>query len=282
MKMNLKTLKETPPWEWPEGAGKLFLGILRDGKAKKSDRLLAAELAGDYTVINDELADTLVSILDKSDEPEELRSQAVLSLGAALEQADTFGFEDADDILISENTFRSIQGKLRKLYMDTDVPKEVRRRVLEASARAPQTWHENAVRAAYSSRDEDWKLTAVFCMRFIRGFDDQIIESLDSKNEDIHYEAVCAAGNWGVDAAWPHIAALVASEKTDKDLLLAAIDAIAIIRPEEAAEVLLDLAQSDDEEIVDAVHEAMAMAEPWEDEEDEDEEDEDKDDKLLH
>jgi hypothetical protein len=154
--------------------------------------------------------------------------------------------------------------------------------ILEASARAPQSWHENAVRAAYSSRDEDWKLTAVFCMRFIRGFDDQILESLNSKNEDIHYEAVCAAGNWGVDAAWPHIAALVGSEKTDKDLLLAAIDAIAIIRPEEASEILVDLTHSDDEEIVEAAYEAMAMAEPWEDEEDEDEEDEDEDDKLLH
>jgi hypothetical protein len=282
MKMNLKTLKETPPWEWPEGTGKRFLSILRNGKAKESDRLLAAELAGDYTVINDELAHALLSILGSRDEQEELRGQAAISLGPALEQADTFGFEDADDILVSEDTFRSVQEELRKLYMDLDTPKEVRRRILEASARAPQSWHENAVRAAYSSRDEDWKLTAVFCMRFIRGFDDQILESLNSKNEDIHYEAVCAAGNWGVDAAWPHIAALVGSEKTDKDLLLAAIDAIAIIRPEEASEILVDLTHSDDEEIVEAAYEAMAMAEPWEDEEDEDEEDEDEDDKLLH
>ena len=29
--MDLKTLKDTPPWDWPEGAGKLFLGIPRDG-----------------------------------------------------------------------------------------------------------------------------------------------------------------------------------------------------------------------------------------------------------
>ena len=282
MKMDLKTLKDTPPWEWPEGAGKMFLSILRNDKAKESDRLVAAELAGDYTVINDELAHALLSILGNSEEPEELRGQAAISLGPAVEQADTYGFEDADDILISEDTFRSVHEKLRKLYMDLDVPKEVRRRILEASVRAPQSWHENAVRAAYSSRDKDWKLTAVFCMRFIRGFDDQILESLDSKNPDIHYEAVCAAGNWEVDAAWPHITALVTSEKTDKDLLLAAIDAVAMIRPEEASEILVDLTDSDDEEIVDAAYEAMAMAEPWEDEDDEDEDDEDEDDKLLH
>jgi hypothetical protein len=282
MKMDLKTLKDTPPWEWPEGAGKMFLSILRNDKAKESDRLVAAELAGDYTVINDELAHALLSILGNSEEPEELRGQAAISLGPAVEQADTYGFEDADDILISEDTFRSVHEKLRKLYMDLDVPKEVRRRILEASVRAPQSWHENAVRAAYSSRDKDWKLTAVFCMRFIRGFDDQILESLDSKNPDIHYQAVCAAGNWEVDAAWPHITALVTSEKTDKDLLLAAIDAVAMIRPQEASEILLDLTASDDEEIVEAAYEAMAMAEPWEDEDDEDEDDEDEDDKLLH
>ena len=282
MKMDLKTLKDTPPWEWPEGAGKMFLSILRNDKAKKSDRLVAAELAGDYTVINDELAHALLSILGNSEEPEELRGQAAISLGPAVEQADTYGFEDADDILISEDTFRSVHEKLRKLYMDLDVPKEVRRRILEASVRAPQSWHENAVRATYSSRDEDWKLTAVFCMRFIRGFDDQILESLDSKNPDIHYQAVCAAGNWEVDAAWPHITALITSEKTDKDLLLAAIDAVAMIRPQEASEILVDLTDSDDEEIVEAAYEAMAMAEPWEDEDDEDEDDEDEDDKLLH
>ena len=282
MKIDLKTLKDTPPWEWPEGAGKMFLSILRNDKAKESDRLVAAELAGDYTVINDELAHALLSILGNSEEPEELRGQAAISLGPAVEQADTYGFEDADDILISEDTFRSVHEKLRKLYMDLDVPKEVRRRILEASVRAPQSWHENAVRAAYSSRDEDWKLTAVFCMRFIRGFDDQILESLDSKNPDIHYQAVCAAGNWEVDAAWPHITALITSEKTDKDLLLAAIDAVAIIRPQEASEILVDLTDSDDEEIVEAAYEAMAMAEPWEDEDDEDEDDEDEDDKLLH
>jgi hypothetical protein len=282
MKMNLKTLKDTPPWEWPEGAGKMFLSILRNDKAKESDRLVAAELAGDYTVINDELAHALISILGNSEEPEELRGQAAISLGPALEQADTYGFEDADDILISEDTFRSVHEKLRKLYMDLDVPKEVRRRILEASVRAPQSWHENAVRAAYSSKDEDWKLTAVFSMRFIRGFDDQIVESLDSKNPDIHYQAVCAAGNWGVDAAWPHITALITSEKTDKDLLLAAIEAVAIIRPEEASEILGDLTESDDEEIVEAAHEAIAMAEPWEDEDDDDEDDDDEDDDLRH
>jgi len=259
--MTLRTLKDTPPWDWPEGTGKTLLDILRDDRASESDLLLATELAGDFTVINDEMVDALLSILRSGGKSEKVRGRAAISLGPVLEHADTEGLEDADDFPIAERTFRRIQESLRRLYMDANVPKEVRRRILEASVRAPQDWHQDAVRAAYLSDDEVWRLTAVFCMRFVRGFDEQILEALDSKNPDIHYEAVLAAGNWEVDAAWPHVAVLVTSEDTEKPLLLAAIDAVAGIRPHEAADILADLADSDDEDIVGAVHEAMATAE---------------------
>jgi hypothetical protein len=273
--MDLKTLKDTPPWDWPEGAGRMFLDLLRDDKAPESDRLLAAELAGDFTVINDELVDALLSILRSGVESETLRGKAAISLGPVLEHADTQRFEDLDEVPITERTFHTIQQSLRTLYMNADVPKEVRRRILEASVRAPQGWHQDAVRAAYGSGDEAWRLTAVFCMRYVGGFDRQILEALDSQSAEVHYEAVCAAGNWGVDAAWPHIAALVTSKRTDKPLLLAAIDAVACIRPQEALEILGDLTDSDDEDIVEAVYEAMAMAEGLLDEDDED------DDEIL-
>ena len=98
-------------------------------------------------------------------------------------------------------------------------------------------------------------------MRWVRGFDDQILESLDSESQHIHYSAVCAAGNWELDAAWPHMSQLVRSKGIDKPLLLASIDAVASIRPQEAGMVLVDLTDSEDEEIVEAAHEATAMAE---------------------
>ena len=84
---------------------------------------------------------------------------------------------------------------------------------------------------------------------------------------------MCAAGVWSVEAAWPHVVALVTAENVDKFLRLAAIDAVASIRPEDAAEVLDDLLDSTDEDIVEAVHEALAMAEgaPDQDEEEDDE-----------
>src|SRR5215471_4293312 len=197
--MELKTLQDTPPWEWPRDAGKKFQEILIDHEADKTDRLIAAELAGDLTVINDELADALTAIIRSPDEPEQLRGRAAIALGPVLEQAETDGFEDPDDVPITQRTFRNMQDSLQKLYFDNSVPKEVRRRILEASVRAPENWHQNAIRAAYTSGDKDWMLTAVFSMRWVHGFDDQIMEALKSGDAEIQREAIEAAGNWG----WP-------------------------------------------------------------------------------
>ena len=258
--MDLGTIKETEPWDWPVDASSIFLETLRDGRADQSDRLIAAELAGNITVINQELVEALLAVVRSTEESEPLRCQAAISLGPVLEHADTEGFDGFSDVPISESTFRMAQDSLRDLYLDAQVPKAVRRRILEAAVRAPREWHQDPVRAAYLSDDEDWKLTAVFCMRWVRGFEQQILEALGSDNQDLHYEAVCAAGNWEVDAAWPHVSALVTSPATDKQLLLAAIDAVASIRPQQAAAILNDLTASEDDEIVETAFEAMVVA----------------------
>jgi hypothetical protein len=268
--MDLKILQDTPPWDWPRDAGKRFQEILGDQRASASDRLAAAELAGDITVINDELADSLMAVIGGQNEPEPLRARAAIALGPVLELADTDGFDDPEDIPITEPKFHGIQALLQKLYSGQSIPKEVRRRILEASVRAPESWHRNAISAAYSSGDRDWVLTAVFSMQWVAGFDDQILEALKSADADIHLRAVEAAGNWGVDAAWPHVAALVEDARTPKPLLISAISAIATIRPEEAMEILVDFAGSGDEEIAEAAKEAIGMAEIVSDEDDED------------
>lgn len=136
--MNIKTLKDIPPWQWPKNAGQMLRDVLQDEQAPDSDRLLASELAGDSVVINDNLADALLSILCNPREPDPLRGQAAISLGPALECADIDGFEDPDDVPITEPMFLKIRRTLQKLYMDADTPKEVKRPVLEASVRAPE------------------------------------------------------------------------------------------------------------------------------------------------
>jgi hypothetical protein len=152
--MKLKTFIDTPPWEWPEDAARIFLEALRDDGVDESERLLAAELTGDSTVINDELAGELLAILSDDKESDNLCARAAISLGPALEYAFIDGFEDPDDVPISDNKFHEIQETLCRLYLHTDVAKEVRRRILEASARAPQDWHLDAIREAYASADD--------------------------------------------------------------------------------------------------------------------------------
>jgi hypothetical protein len=51
---------------------------------------------------------------------------------------------------------------------------------------------------AYSSGDKEWMLTAVFSMGWVHGFDDQIFVALKSDDPEIHFDAVKAAGNWGL------------------------------------------------------------------------------------
>lgn len=269
--MDLKILKDTPPWEWPRGVEDKFLGLLRDRQADAADRLLAAKFAGDLLVMNDALAETLLAVVDSVAEPEDLRAQAASSLGPALQQADIYEFDDPDAVPISEKTFHKIKQSLRQVYLDSGVPKLVRRRILEASARAAEEWHAGVIRSAYANDDREWKLTAVFCMRYVRGFDKQILEALESADPAIHYEAVRAAGNWEVAAAWPHVAALITAADTSKAVLLVAIEAVSTIRPREAGVLLAALADSEDEDIAEAADEAMGMAEGRSDDELDDE-----------
>lgn len=251
--MDLITFYDTPPWDWPQNAGEIFKRILKNPKAG-SDRMMAAELAGDLVVMDDEMAELLLSIVQDKAEVVPLRARAAIALGPTLEQTDN------EAPSISEATFDEINETLRRIYLDSHEPQEVRRKVLEASVRARREWHTEAIRAISSSNDEHWKLTAAFCMRYIKGFDNEIVEMLNSPNSDIVYQAIHAAANWEVAAAWPQISALLTAKNTEKTLLLAAMPAAAFVRPSEAIPLLKKLLDSDDEEIIEAAHEALMEA----------------------
>jgi hypothetical protein len=279
--MDLTRLARTPRWEWPPNGGNTLLAVLDDRQADAADRLLAAELAGEIVAIDDQLAAALLSLVGDPSASEPLRCRAALSLGPVLEQMDqgrddyylSLDEETLGPPPISEHTFHRIQETLRVRYLEDDLPTEVRRHVLEASVRAPADWHRDAIREAYSRKDRNWRLTAVFAMRHVRGFPDEIVAALDDPDEEIRYEAVTAAGNWEVDAAWPYVSALLAAPDTDKELLLAAIEAGAAIRPQEAEPLLAELSDSHDADIADAADNAMMMASaPFDDEFDDDSE----------
>jgi len=282
--MDLNLLRDTPPWEWPTNAGATFKKILVDRSASTADRQSAAELAGDFTVINDDLAAALLTVLRDASEPDELRAAAAVSFGAALDTGYTEydeslqGFEDEEMVPISSATYLEIGKSLKALYADTSIPKLVRRRILEASVRAQASWQVEAVGKAYTSGDRDWVVTAVFCMQFVHGFEKEILESLDNPDEEIHFEAVRAAGESELDAAWPHVSELAQDESTPKDLRIVAIAAAGQIRPREAQGFLFELSDSTDEDIAEAADEALSFIGEDLDEDDEFDEDEDFED----
>jgi hypothetical protein len=278
--LNVQELSDVPPWEWPEEAAALILGTLTDRKASETDRLTASEMAGDMIVLNEKLADALLNVIKSGEESVELRSRAAISLGPGLEEAWLEEYNDSEDLpALSESFVHKIQRTFHDLYSDAGAPIDVRRAVLESSIRHPQDWHADAVRTAYDSNDIRWRVTAVFCMRFAKGFEAEILAALKSPDPKIHRNAVEAAGNWELDAAWPHISNLVTSKKTEKSLLLAAIGAASSIRPAET-EIIEPLADSCDEDISEAAMEALAeagLAMEWESGNEEDEEDDEDD-----
>lgn len=259
--VTLRELLRIPAWDWPEESTGILHHILVDRHAPENDRGTAAILAGELIVINDQLAADLLAIAGESGEPDKLRAAAAVGLGPVLDQCNVKGFEDPDEDPISEETFERIKRALHRLYSDTGVPKLVRRKVLEAAASATGPWLEEAVRAAYATGDRDWKLTSVVAMQSVPGFEREILESLNSADIEIQCEAVTAAGNKELGPAWPHVSGLLTSEKTPKDLLLAAIDAAGQIRPEEALDTLVKLAGSKDPDIAYAAGEALFSAE---------------------
>jgi hypothetical protein len=280
--MNLDTLINTPSIEWPEGTGKLLLKTMVDRDATQDDRIIAAELAADISVMDDAMADALVSVTSNPEESEELRATAAISLGPILELFSTHADDpEFPEIPITEYTFRNVQELLERLYFDKSNSKEVRRRILEAVVHAPEVWHKTAIQEAWASDDKEWKTTAVFAMRWVQGFDEQIMQALQSSDEDIFYEAIKAAGNWGLEAAWPVIVRLLTKSGTPKRLLLAAIEASGNIHPDKAPGLLMGFLDSTDDEIADTAAEAVSLArvlsgEALEEEEDAEEESEEE------
>jgi hypothetical protein len=255
--MDLQRLADTPPWDWPQDVGETLVAVLADRQSPLADRMLAVELAGDPCAMSDTVADALLAIVADRQEPEELRARAATACGPTLEMCEEEGFDQPEFMTISEKTFWSMQQVLRRVFETPDEGKYLRRRALEASVRGREDWHPEAIRTAYASEDEQWKLTAVFCMRFVPGFKAEIIQAARSENEEILSEAVAAAGVWGVTETWPRIARLIGSRQTEKSLLLQAIEAAGVMGAVEALDLLTDLLEAEDDEIADAANEAL-------------------------
>ena len=254
--MDLETLKKSPPWDWPPNASRVILQVLQSPSATSKDRTLAAEFAGDPVVVDKTLVEALLEIIADPEERERFRSACTMALGPVLELLDMGDLDDDEELRRCASQIPEI---LQPLHFDPNAPNILRRRALETSVRYEQDWHSKAIINAFGSDKADWQRTAVFAMRFVPGFDDQILEALGSEDEDTEFQAVCAADVWQIDTAWNHVVNLACGAETEKFLRMAALDAMASIRLTEAVRILMEMDDFEDDDLVNVVNEILGM-----------------------
>lgn len=271
--MKMHKLAAIPFWDWPLSAATEILAVLKDQGAEPEERLLAAELAGTLMPVYDDLAEELIQIIEDKEEDEALRGRVVTSLGAALDEADLDRYQNPifpawDEPLLPSPTFDRAREALRSVYEDLAAPELVRRMALEAGIRFEEPWHTGAVRTAYHHGDPEWRITAVFCMRWVEGFSAEILDSLETRDPELLLQAVLAIRDQALREAWPNMSRLVKTgsldgtplpgdEDTAREILFAAIQAVAIIRPLEAPGVLSGIIDSEDEDLSEVALQAV-------------------------
>ena len=253
-----------PPWDVSQEerrrtATKL-LEVLRNGQADDSARIAAAKELGGLQCMDDEIADTLLDIARANDQPEQLRKELIELLVPEFIYIAATTCDKPEDHPFSGAMLTRIQSTLREIHFDKAAPVALRRNALRTAVYLPQEWQRQAIQEAYSRSEGTWKELAMFCMRFHPGFEEAIIEALDSPNREVRYQAIYAAGDTSVKAAWSHIVALIASKETSRRDRVAAIDAVSSIFPEKAREVLGELLNSKDADISEAAWDEVFLA----------------------
>lgn len=264
----------------------------------ETNRLLAAITDADDKVrsaaihelmheMDDEIARALLDVAS-SDAAEDVREDVIVGLGPVLEEAGDDYFDDDFDLdpelgpAVSREMYETIGSELRAIYENESQPKLLRRRAFEVLTRDPQPWLPDAIREHFASEDPEWKMTAIFGMGHVAGFEKEIAGLVGSLTGPLLTEAVVAAGRMEVTAAAKRIRELATSNATERILRLAAIEALPFV-DDDVDELLHDLADSEDDQIAmvaDAALEELMLAGTIDDDEfgDDDFDDEDLDD----
>ncbi len=251
----LEILASVGSWERPGDAKALILEGF--GSPDSAVRLTALELAAEE--MDDEVATEVERLLD-ADPEVAVRARAAIAFGPALEQMiaeEDWEGPDLGDLPMSMSRFHDIEHRLESVYRDAAEPKEMRRRALEAAVRSPRPWQMNVIRSAWASDDSEWRVTAVFCMGCVAGFEAEILEAVDSDSPELQIEAVRALGATGLQPDNDDLMRFAASDDTPRELRLAAIEALGTVGPRGAAELLESLGESNDEEIATTAQEAF-------------------------
>lgn len=191
-----------------------------------------------------------LDLVEHSEEPIEVRARAASALAPALEEYGS-GWEDPyRSRALSREGYRRVQKRLERVYRRATVPKLVRRRVLEASVRAPEPWHRGAIRAAWKEADAAWRRTAVHAMGYVDGFEDALAEALKVDDERIVAAALRSIADCGrVGDAAEVLVGYACSDDCACECRVAAIEGLRFVSSRRARRVLDRLTQSSDDDV---------------------------------
>lgn len=263
----LPSLDSFDEWRRPYVAG-----LRSDDPAVRADALEEIAIAVDAAIARE-----LLGLARDPERGEEERGRAVTALGPALEQC---YLEEAPDGSLeppppgteewwgeppfSSTEYGEVLEELRRLHEDDSLPKLVRRRAFEAAVRAPRDWQRKAVLSAWRSDDPEWRLTAVFAMGYLHGFEDEIREAFEGDDPALRREAMLTAGHGpsGEILADELLPVAADPEAPQQDRLIA-IDRVAELHPDGAFEILDELTADLDAVVADAAEEALEEVTFW-------------------
>jgi hypothetical protein len=238
VKSLIEKLLVIPVYEWPSDTDKFLLSVVQDEGIEHPLRLQAIELAGDLAVVNLELVEEFVKIAKDKNSDFELRLSAIAAMAPIMEEVvkptylETVRAIDPEEDIITADSLSEASKTLKEIFFSSNEPEELRRQALKSAVGIFDEWQVDAVKKAYDSKDLEWMISAVFCMRFLPNFEHEIMESFDYPNTEIQLYAVEAAGRHNLMLAWPKIEQILRYERSNIDLLCAAIYVAAKMNPD--------------------------------------------------
>jgi hypothetical protein len=162
---------------------------------------------------------------------------------------------------LPEGTTAPLEDLLLAICREPAEPLDVRRRALEALGYSGRKETVELIEDAYDHDALRMRVSAVFAMG--RSADerwaDHVLRELESYEPEMRYEAAHAAGELGLADAVPGLIELLASD--DVELVFATVWSLGEIGGPEARHALTDLSMlADDEDLLDAIDDALAMA----------------------
>jgi hypothetical protein len=256
---DLDSLLSAPSYTWPANAASL---VEQGLDSSAPDVLLRSlGLAGDLVVMNHRIANRLLAIIASSPSVP-ARTEAALAFGPALEQAFEVGLDNAfdgsfDEPALTPELFHRVRATLRTIFHDPSEPDDLRRASLRSSIHAPDSWHPEAVSAAYVRAEPAWKGTALYCMGRLPAFESELLAALESSDENLQCEAVRSAAMRQVEAAGTRVLDLASRTSASGNVRRAAVEALGWLCPPGSEEILRQVVGSDDRALADLADQAL-------------------------